>query len=263
MFVALEICGVLFFFAFSLSDFIPIDTDANPRLFSVIYVLSCIIIIHVLMIMTQLHHLSGCLFSFLSNEFVVLGKRYERIFDGLEDNIDNDSQELVDKIERSLNENAIQHQKLVDLTSTLQQIFSATTMTHFITSAILFSFLTYQVFVESKYIFSMDLLNSLFFLTYAIWELFLYTLCGEELREASLGIKESIYKSKWYNLRYNGIHYNKYKSFRSSIILTLTRANKEIVIKAGGIFSLSYETFTNIVRFSTALLTLIIEIQRK
>lgn len=132
------------------------------------------------------------------------------------------------------------------LASTLQKIFSATTLTHFITSAILFSFLTYQVLVESKHIFSMDLLNSLFFLVYALWELFLYAMCGEELTAATLGIKGSIYKSKWYNLRYNGIHYNKYKSFRSSIVLTITRANKEIVIKAGGIFSLSYETFAGV-----------------
>ena len=69
---------------------------------------------------------------------------------------------------------------------------------------------------------------------------------GEELRDASLGIRDSIYKSLWYNLRFRGIHMNKYKSLRTSIIITLMRTNKEIVIKAGGVFNLSYETFTSV-----------------
>ena len=113
IFVMFEICGVLFFFAFPLFDLIPIDIVANPVFFWVIYLLSCSVIIHVVLIMTHVNHLAGCLFSFLSNEFVILGRSYERVFDGLEDNIDNDSQELVDEIEKTLNENAVQHQKLI------------------------------------------------------------------------------------------------------------------------------------------------------
>lgn len=133
----------------------------------------------------------------------------------------------------------------------------------FITSGILFSFLTYQVFVESENIFSSNLINSILFLVFITWELFLFAMSGEELRAAALGVRESIYKSMWYNLRFRGIHLRKYKSLRTSIIITMIRANKEILMKAGGIYNLSYETFTKIVRFSYSLLTLIIEIQRK
>lgn len=69
---------------------------------------------------------------------------------------------------------------------------------------------------------------------------------GEELKAASLGVGDSIYRSMRYNLRFCGIHLNNYRALRTSIIITMIRANKKIVIKAGGIYHLSYETFNNV-----------------
>lgn len=117
---------------------------------------------------------------------------------------------------------------------------------HIATGAILFAILTYRLYVESEHIFSGDLINNLIFLMYACWEIFVFTMRGEELRAASLEIRNSIYNSMWYNLRFHGTHMNKYRSFRSSIMITSVRANQEIVIKAGGIFDISYETFTKV-----------------
>ena len=117
---------------------------------------------------------------------------------------------------------------------------------HIVTVGLLYAIITYQVLVESQHIFSGNLINNLFYLTYTSWELFVFTMRGEELKASSLAITDSIYNSMWYHLRYHGIHMSKYKSFRASIMLTMVRANREIVIKAGGIFDLSYETFTKV-----------------
>lgn len=92
---------------------IPFNLNSYPKLFWIVYILIWLIISFVIMMLTQIHHLSGCLFSYLKNEFEILGERYEILFDGLEDNIQNDKHELLDEIEKSLKENTIQHQKLL------------------------------------------------------------------------------------------------------------------------------------------------------
>lgn len=115
------ICGSISFFAwplfnrdqFPMKVTIHVNFDAYPGLFSVVYIFICLIFGLFIFLTTQLHNLSGFLFSYLSNEFKILGERYTIVFDGLEDNIYNDKHERVDEIERTLKENDIQHQKLL------------------------------------------------------------------------------------------------------------------------------------------------------
>ena len=120
-FAMFVLCGLMSFFVWPLFNHdqfpfkvqIPVNFDAYPGSFVVAYLLVCLIFALTVILVTQLHNLSGFLFSYVSNEFEILGERYRIIFDGLEDNIQNDKHELVDEIERVLKENDVQHQKLL------------------------------------------------------------------------------------------------------------------------------------------------------
>lgn len=119
--VIFESCGLISFMElplfnevqFPLDIKVPVNFNDYPKLFWIVYILICFIITFTVMMVIQIHHLSGCLFSYLSNEFEILGERYKILFDGLEDNIQNDKHELLGEIEKSLKENIIQHQKLL------------------------------------------------------------------------------------------------------------------------------------------------------
>ncbi|KAJ8925734.1 hypothetical protein NQ315_009582, partial [Exocentrus adspersus] len=87
--------------------------------------------------------------------------------------------------------------------------------------------------------------------TYFITMLYLVTLyCvyGQKILDASNDLTDACYMSKWNNC---SLDVQKY------LVLIMTRANKPVIMKAGGIFSLSLETLMTIYTSSYSFFTLI------
>ncbi|XP_056629904.1 odorant receptor Or2-like [Diorhabda sublineata] len=90
-------------------------------------------------------------------------------------------------------------------------------------------------FIQSIYLFSM------------IFQIFCYTWFGQKLMIKSERVTEACYLSKWYEFDFK---------VKKSLLILMTRCSKAIVLSAG-IFDLTLETFTMILRTSYSYMAVI------
>jgi 7tm Odorant receptor len=108
-------------------------------------------------------------------------------------------------------------------------------------------FITFNVFdmISSKNVFSVKFLSQVQLVMASLADLFIFTQKGEELiRETEL-VRERIYLSKWFMLRHEIGEEKIYKSIRSLLVINMMNA-KGKVIKAGGFYTMRFETYMNV-----------------
>jgi hypothetical protein len=78
-----------------------------------------------------------------------------------------------------------------------------------------------------------------------IMEIFTFSLLGEQIQQESQMISNQIYNGNWYNFT-SSKNPKISKTFKALMNMTMMRAERVVEISAGGISTMSYETFMTV-----------------
>ncbi|CAH2071614.1 unnamed protein product, partial [Iphiclides podalirius] len=144
-----------------------------------------------------------------------------------------------------------QHRFILNNTLELRNILSGPMLCQLAVSTILICSIAYQVILSISVNLTKCLM-SLFYLGYNMTILYVLCSCAEEVTIQNEGIGTALYCSGWER----GLA--TIPGVRSSLLLILTRANKPLVLTAGGMYDLSLASYANLVKTSYSALTVLL-----
>ncbi|CAK1598602.1 unnamed protein product [Parnassius mnemosyne] len=147
-----------------------------------------------------------------------------------------------------------QHRFILKKTLELKKILSLPMLGQLASSGMLICFAGYQVTLTVKLSIA-KFLTSLLYLGYNVFELFVFCRWCDELKMQSENIGKAVYSSNWNCglVLISGV--------RSRILLVTARAQKPLVLSAGGFCDVSLVTFTTLVKTSYSALTVLLRFQ--
>nr|WCC57403.1 odorant receptor 3 [Papilio glaucus] len=160
------------------------------------------------------------------------------------------------KITMRLRDLINQHRFILNNTLKFREILSGPMLGHMATSTVLICAIGYQIIM---YV-TVNLTKSLMAILYLGYNMaVLYIICRwcEELSIQSEGIGFTVYCSGWER----GLA--SIPGVRSSLLLVFTRANKPLVLTAGGMYDLSLASYANLVKTSYSALTMLLRFRRE
>nr|AXY83401.1 putative odorant receptor 21 [Conopomorpha sinensis] len=147
-----------------------------------------------------------------------------------------------------------QHKFIVKNTQELRDILSIPMLCQFMASSLLICFAGYQVTATIR-ISTTKFLMSLLYLSYNMFQLFIFCRWCDEIKIQSANIAQAIYSSSWEcgALRIPGV--------RRRLMLVLLRASKPLVLTAGGLYDLSLASYSTLVKTSYSALTVLLRVR--
>ncbi|XP_050343923.1 uncharacterized protein LOC126769283 [Nymphalis io] len=162
--------------------------------------------------------------------------------------------EFTQVYKRRLGNLADQHKLILRNTLKLRDIMSLSMLIQLATSTTLMCSISFQLTTSVNVNMTKGLM-SLFYLGYNMFVL--YTICRwcEEIKIQSESISEAVYCSRWEHgiVMVPGV--------RTSILLIMARAQKPTGLSAGGMYELSLEAYTNMVKTSYSALTILLRLR--
>ncbi|KAG6455425.1 odorant receptor 13a [Manduca sexta] len=196
-------------------------------------------------------------------QFTVLADCFENLLDdcqhGFEDvprNMLVNNKQFASKYIRRLGHLVEQHKKILKHTVNLRNTLSRPMLGQLAASGTLICCIGYQAtttMTESI----VKCLMSLFYLGYNSFELYIICLWCEEITTQSMNIGDAIYCSGW------ECGVTRLPGVRSTITLVLARANKPLVLTAGGMYNLSLTAYTTLVKTSYSALTVLLRFRHE
>ncbi|XP_021200653.3 odorant receptor 22b [Helicoverpa armigera] len=270
--LALGNCTLAFWFIFPLVDDVDYNLIVGIRLplnyktpfrYPLAYIVVMIAFFYIshfvmitdLKMQTHLLHLL-CQFTVLVDCFQNL-LRDCRI--GFEDVAENNlvyEKRFADKYTKRLGDLVEQHKLILSNTMNLRDTLSSPMLGQLVASGILICFIGYQAtttIAESPF----QGLMSAFFLGYNLFGFYIICRWGEEITNQSEKIGEAIYCSGW------ECGLAKLPGVRSTIMYVIARANKPLVLTAGGMYNLSLTSYTSLVKTSYSALTVLLQFRHE
>ncbi|XP_028025909.1 odorant receptor 13a-like [Bombyx mandarina] len=144
-----------------------------------------------------------------------------------------------------------QHNRILNNTISLRDTLSYPMLGQLAASGTLICFIGYQA-TTTVTVSLVKCLMSLLFLCYNVFELYIICLWSEEITIQGCSIGEAIYCSGW------ECGLATLPGVRSTILLVIARANKPLVLTAGGMYKLSLIAYTTLVKTSYSALTVLL-----
>ncbi|XP_047035982.1 odorant receptor 85b-like isoform X3 [Helicoverpa zea] len=154
------------------------------------------------------------------------------------------------KHQRELSDIIVRHRALIRLSGDVENMFSFALLVNFFNSSIIICFCGFCCVIVEKW--NEFVYKS--FLTTALsqtWPLCWY---GQRLLESSEGLSDALYESGWYRAS---------KSVKSSILIMLHRAQKDVHVTTYGFSIISLASYTTIIKTSWSYFTLLLNIYKK
>ncbi|XP_059056743.1 odorant receptor 13a-like [Achroia grisella] len=148
-----------------------------------------------------------------------------------------------------------QHRSLLSLAMKLRHTLSGPMLAQLVASGILICFVGYQ----ATTIASASLIQGLTSILYLGYNLFaFYIICrwSEEITTQSQNIGEAVYCSGWEQGA------SIIPTVRSSLLLIIGRANIPLIFSAGGMYNLSLQSYTSLVKTSYSALTVLLRFRQ-
>ncbi|XP_041970456.1 odorant receptor 4-like [Aricia agestis] len=143
-----------------------------------------------------------------------------------------------------------QHKFILRNTMDLKRSLNAPMLGQFAASSMLICGISFQA-TTTVGISLIKFFMSLLYLMYNMFELFIFCKWCDEIKIQSQNIGEAAYSSGWEQ----GISLR--PGVRSRLLLVIARAQKPLVLSAGGLFELSLESYTTLVKTSYSALTVL------
>nr|WCC57521.1 odorant receptor 4 [Papilio memnon] len=147
-----------------------------------------------------------------------------------------------------------QHKFILKNSMKLRNTLSLPMLCQLASSGMLICLAGYQVALTVK-ISITKFLASLLYLSYNVFELFIFCRWCDEIKIQSENISNAVYCSNWES----GVAL--VRGVRPRIMLVIARAQKSLALSAGGFFDLSLVTFTTLMKTSYSMLTVLLRFQ--
>ncbi|CAK1598600.1 unnamed protein product [Parnassius mnemosyne] len=242
---------------FMVAVYFPFDYE-NPTTYPIVYFILLIVFSYIsygvmvndIIMQTYLMQLL-CQYTVLNDCLCNIGTECAENFKEMSVNELLYNEQFRREYRRRLRDLTNQHKFILDKTTEFRKILSGPMLGHLCGSTILICSIGYQI-VMSISVNITKCLMSFFFLGYNM--IILYILCRwcEEITKQSEGIGVAAYCSGWER------GFATIPGVRSSILLILTRANKPLVLTAGGMYDLSLDNYANLVKTSYSALTMLL-----
>ncbi|XP_014370791.2 odorant receptor 13a-like [Papilio machaon] len=234
----------------------------DPSTYSIVYTtiivmftyVSYFVMVYDILIQVYLMQLL-CQFAVLQDCFTNILSDCAEDFQGMTETQLLNDERFQYRITKRLRDLINQHRFILNNTLDLREILSGPMLGHLATSTVLICAIGYQIVMSV----SVNLTKSLmafFYLGYNM--VVLYILCRwcEELSIQSEAIGFSVYCSGWER----GLA--SIPGVRSTLLLVFTRANKPLVLTAGGMYDLSLASYANLVKTSYSALTMLLRFRQ-
>nr|AOE48030.1 putative odorant receptor OR25 [Athetis lepigone] len=162
---------------------------------------------------------------------------------------------FADKYTKRLGELVQQHKQILRNTMNMRDTLSGPMLGQLAASGILICFIGYQATTSIDDI--AKCLMSFLFLGYNLFGFYIICRWCEEITNQSANIGEAIYCSGW------ECGVSKLPGVRSTILFVIARANKPLVLTAGGMYKLSLSSYTTLVKTSYSALTVLLRFRHE
>ncbi|XP_026728956.1 odorant receptor 4-like [Trichoplusia ni] len=159
-------------------------------------------------------------------------------------------QEWEQKHQSELANIIVRHRALVRLSGDVEDMFSFALLVNFFNSSIIICFCGFCCVIVEKW-------NEMVyksFLTTALSQTWLLCWYGQRLLESSEGVSDAIYDSGWYKST---------QKIKSSLLIMLHRAQKNVHVTTYGFSIISLASYTTIIKTSWSYFTLLLNIYKK
>nr|WQS23383.1 odorant receptor 47 [Diaphania glauculalis] len=207
-------------------------------------------------IIMQVHLLQlVCQFTVLSDCFENILKDCEEQFKGIDRNVLITNERFQQVYKRRLGDMVCQHQSILSHVKDLKQTLSGPMLGQLAGSGIIICFISYQATTTGAENVTKCLM-SLLFLSYNMFELYIICRWCEEITIQSYRVGETAYCSNW------ECGLTQIKGVKSCLVLVIARANKPLVLTAGGMYNLSLLSYTSLVKASYSALTILLRFRQ-
>ncbi|PSN35481.1 Odorant receptor 51a [Blattella germanica] len=167
---------------------------------------------------------------------------------------DNDGKNITEQIfqqemEKYLRECVAHHQKLLEFTEKLDQLWEFAFFFQFMTVSLLICFIGFQAMSGPL---DANLFKMLGYLVSVLFQIFIYCAFGSNLTAKSAEVFNAVYDTDWYNQN------NSYKLITKMMIM---RSQKPVFLTAGRFGALCLPLFTSMIRSSYSYLALLRQMQ--
>nr|QNS36222.1 olfactory receptor 25 [Mythimna separata] len=190
-------------------------------------------------------------------QFTVLADCFENLLrdcrPGFEDVAENNlvyNKSFADKYTKRLGELVQQHKLILSHTMNMRDTLSGPMLGQLAASGTLICFIGYQATTTLDDI--AKCLMSCLFLGYNLFDFYIICRWCEEITNQSAKVGEAIYCSGW------ECGLSKLPGVRSTILFVIARANRPLVLTAGGMYDLSLTSYTTLVKTSYSALTVLL-----
>ncbi|CAB3236824.1 unnamed protein product [Arctia plantaginis] len=191
-------------------------------------------------------------------QYAVLANCFENVFNDCAESFKDvdrklliDNKLFIDKYKKRLGDLVGQHLMILEQTMELKRILSAPMLGQLCASGMLICFIGFQTKATmtqnpGKFIMSVG------YLAYNMFTLYLNCRWCEEITSQSQGIGKAAYCSGWEA----GVC--KSPGVKATILTVIVRANKPMIFVAGGMYTLSLSSYTNLVKASYSALNILL-----
>ncbi|KAJ8727436.1 hypothetical protein PYW07_001555 [Mythimna separata] len=190
-------------------------------------------------------------------QFTVLADCFENLLrdcrPGFEDVAENNlvyNKSFAYKYTKRLGELVQQHKLILSHTMNMRDTLSGPMLGQLAASGTLICFIGYQATTTLDDI--AKCLMSCLFLGYNLFDFYIICRWCEEITNQSAKVGEAIYCSGW------ECGLSKLPGVRSTILFVIARANRPLVLTAGGMYDLSLTSYTTLVKTSYSALTVLL-----
>lgn len=152
--------------------------------------------------------------------------------------------------QRDLSAIVERHRALVRLSGDVEEMFSFALLVNFFNSSIIICFCGFCCVIVEKW-------NEMVyksFMTTALSQTWLLCWYGQRLLESSQGLSDALYESGWYKAT---------RKIKSSVLIMLHRAQKDVHVTTYGFSIISLASYTTIIKTSWSYFTLLLNIYKK
>ncbi|XP_026755309.2 uncharacterized protein LOC113515343 [Galleria mellonella] len=148
-----------------------------------------------------------------------------------------------------------QHRSILSLAMKLRYILSAPLLGQLVASGILICFVGYQATTTAAASLTQGL-TSILYLGYNLFAFYIICRWCQEITTQSQNVGEAVYCSGWEQGT------SIIPKVRSSLLLIIGRANKPLIFSAGGMYNLSLQSYTSLVKTSYSALTVLLRVRQ-
>nr|ANZ03152.1 olfactory receptor 39 [Cnaphalocrocis medinalis] len=207
-----------------------------------------------LLMQAHLLHLV-CQFTVLSDCFENILKDCALDFKDQDWNVLVTNDRFREVYKKRLGDMVYQHQNILDHVMDLRRTLSGPMLGQLAGSGLLICFLGFQATTTGADDVTKCLM-SLLFLSYNLFEFYIICRWCEEITVQSQRVGEAAYCSNW------EFGLTDLKGVKSSLVLVIARANKPLILTAGGMYNLSLLSYTTLVKTSYSALTVLLRFRQ-